>query len=332
MDAVTRIQQLGMPRRNNELWSFFPVTKIPAQEYPSTGASAPEFEKLIEEETDFAALLPLAKNARTMVRDIADGENEMALIKCNNDFGHTVLNIGKNAKVSLEILDNKVLHETCAERFDINVDEGAEVEIFFANPANDLPLVFRHFRITQAAKSSVRFASIERGNGIVRVSIDCFLQGEGANFDVRTLNLLQGNSSSHHRLHIYHNAPETSSAQFSRNLLDGHSSVSYDGSVIVGENCSKVSSSQLVNTILLSDESSVSVKPVLKIYHDDVECTHGNTCGELEADQMFYLVSRGIPAEQAKRMLISSFAKELFTPLQDSPAKKRLLQVLKELV
>ncbi|OWV02123.1 SufD family Fe-S cluster assembly protein [Fibrobacter sp. UWR2] len=322
MDALSRIKQLGMPRRNDELWTFFPIAKIPAPEFPDACTCDEDF----SQETDFAALLPIAQNARPMVRDIPDGANEMALIKCNNDFGHTVLNIGKGAKASIEILDNKVLHALDAERFDINVGEGADVEIFFANPANDLPLRFRHFRISQAAKSTVRFSAIERGNGISRVSIDTFLNAEGANFEIRTLNVLSGNAESHHRLHIYHNAPETTSTQLSRNLLDGSSRASYDGSVIVGNGCTKANSSQLVNTILLSEDSSVSVKPVLKIYHDDVECTHGNTVGELDAEQMFYLVSRGIPQETAKKMLISSFAKETFYPLPDSPAKKRLLQ------
>ena len=324
MDALSRIKQLGMPRRNDELWTFFPVAKVPSPEFPDACACEEDF----AEENDFAALLPIACNARPMVRDIPEGANEMALIKCNNDFGRTVLNIGKNAKASIEILDNKVLHALDAERFDINVGEGADVEIFFANPANALPLRFRHFRITQAAKSTVRFSAIERGNGISRVSIDTFLNAEGANFEIRTLNVLSGNAESHHRLHIYHNAPETKSTQLSRNLLDGSSRASYDGSVIVGNGCTKALSGQLVNTILLSGDSSVSVKPVLKIYHDDVECTHGNTVGELDAEQMFYLVSRGIPQETAKKMLISSFAKETFNPLPDSPAKKRLLQVL----
>ena len=324
MDALSRIKQLGMPRRNDELWTFFPVAKIPAPEFPDTCACEEDF----ADEKDFAALLPVAQNARPMVKDIAVGANEMALLKSNNDFGHTVLNIGKNAKASIEILDNKVLHPLVAERFDINVAEGADVEIFFANPACDLPLRFRHFRITQAASSTVRFSAIERGNGISRVSIDGFLQGPGANIEIRTLNMLGGNAESHHRLHIYHNAPETTSTQLSRNLLDGSSRASYDGSVIVGNGCTKTLSGQLVNTILLSEDSSVSVKPVLKIYHDDVECTHGNTVGELDTEQMFYLVSRGIPQETAKKMLISSFAKETFYPLPDSPAKKRLLQVL----
>ena len=324
MDAIARIKQLGMPRRNDELWTFFPVAKIPAPEFPDTCACEEDF----SEEKDFAALLPIACNARTMVQDIADNAEEIAMLKCNNDFGRTVLNIGKGAKASIEILDNKVLHPVCAERFDINVGEGADVEIFFANPANDLPLAFRHFRITQAANSNVRFASIERGNGITPVSIDDFLDAPGANFECRTLNMLTGTAESHHRLHIYHNAPETTSTQLSRNLLDGSARASYDGSVIVGNGCTKANSGQLVNTILLSGDSSVSVKPVLKIYHDDVECTHGNTVGELDAEQMFYLVSRGIPEESAKRMLISSFAKETFYPLPDSVGKKRLLQVL----
>ena len=324
MDALSRIRQLGMPRRNDELWTFFPVAKIPAPEFPDACACEEDF----ADEKDFAALLPVAQNARPMVKDIAVGANEMALLKSNNDFGHTVLNVGKNAKASIEILDNKVLHPLVAERFDINVAEGADVEIFFANPACDLPLRFRHFRITQAASSTVRFSAIERGNGISRVSIDDFLQGPGASIEIRTLNMLGGNAESHHRLHIYHNAPETTSTQLSRNLLDGSSRASYDGSVIVGNGCTKTLSGQLVNTILLSEDSSVSVKPVLKIYHDDVECTHGNTVGELDAEQMFYLVSRGIPQETAKKMLISSFAKETFYPLPDSPAKKRLLQVL----
>ena len=92
------------------------------------------------------------------------------MLKCNNDFGRTVLNIGKNAKASIEILDNKVMHEICAERFDINVAEGAELEIFFANPANDLPLTFRHFDIKQAAHSTVHFANVLQDAGIGRIS------------------------------------------------------------------------------------------------------------------------------------------------------------------
>ena len=339
MDALARIKQIGMPRRNNELWTFFPVASIPNIlssigdcHVPLQGPRNDKQDSFdIEHENDFAALLPIACNARPMVKDIVEDANEMAMVKCNSDFGHTVLNIGKNATASIEILDNKVTHEICAERFDIHVAENATVHVFFANPADPIPLRFRHFRITQAAGSKVYFSEIEQGNGTRRTSIDAFLEGPGAQLEVRALNILGGTDSVHHRLTIHHKAPETRSVQFARNLLSGNSRASYDGSVIVGDHCTKAFSSQLVNTILLSEDSSVSVKPVLKIYHDDVECTHGNTCGELDADQLFYLVSRGIPREKAKELLTNAFAKELFMAMEDSPAKKRLEQVVSAL-
>ena len=119
--AIARLREIGMPKRNNELWSFFPVAKIPTPEYMGTNfatfpaanpAAAPAATATPAiQETDFAALLPIANLARPMIREIADGADEMAMLKCNNDFGHTVLDIGKGAKVSLEILDNKVAHD-----------------------------------------------------------------------------------------------------------------------------------------------------------------------------------------------------------------------------
>ena len=207
-----------MPRRNNELWSFFPVAKIPTPEFMGTDFAAAPIENAsptaspANQETDFAALLPIANQARPMIREIMAGAAEMAMLKCNNDFGHTVLDIGKGAKVSLEILDNKVAHDIAAERFDINVGENADVEIFFANPACNLPLRFRHFNINQAASSTVRFSSICRDTAIGRVSVECHLKGEGANFDYRSLHVLDGEASQHSRLTIYHEAPRSSTA------------------------------------------------------------------------------------------------------------------------
>ena len=76
MDAIARIKQLGMPRRNDELWTFFPVAKIPNVLSPDSDchvADAPRNDNQesldFAEENDFAALLPIASNARTMVQN-----------------------------------------------------------------------------------------------------------------------------------------------------------------------------------------------------------------------------------------------------------------------
>ena len=61
---------------------------------------------------------------------------------------------------------------------------------------------------------------------------------------------------------------------------------------------------------MLSDDAEVDVKPELEIFADDVKCSHGSTCGELDKDQMFYLRSRGISEENAKNILIGAFIEE----------------------
>lgn len=327
--AQQRIRQLGLPRRNNDLWTYFPVKQFPKSDFLDNNSSLDDItENWIKEETDIAALLPTANFAGISKKDFSEGASEMGIVKCNDDFGYSIFNIGKNAKISLEILDNKVCHSIVAERFDIHVAEGAEVEIFFANPDSKLPLKFRHFSINQGKNSTVRMSNIVQESGIGRISVDCNLDGEGARFEYKSMSLLNGNASQHSRITINHNAPNTTSEQFVKNMLDGASYVSYDGKVVAKKDCPEVHSSQLVNSIMLSNETTVSVKPALKIYHDNVECSHGNTVGELDAEQLFYLESRGIPSKVATDMLIKSFARELFANLPDSPAKSRLQQVL----
>ncbi|HOG68194.1 MAG TPA: SufD family Fe-S cluster assembly protein, partial [Fibrobacteraceae bacterium] len=154
------------------------------------------------------------------------------------------------------------------------------------------------------------------------------LNGEDSTVDFRLLNQLKGETEAHYHLTIHHNAPHTKNNQFVRQILNSKSHVSYDGAVHVEKDCTEVNSAQLINSILLSEEAKVSVKPVLKIYHDDVECTHGNTCGELDAESLYYLQSRGIDAKKAEEILLLNFASEVFSDLESSIGRERILHIL----
>ncbi|MBA3980551.1 MAG: Fe-S cluster assembly protein SufD, partial [Alcanivorax sp.] len=70
--------------------------------------------------------------------------------------------------------------------------------------------------------------------------------------------------------------------------------------------------------LLLTDGAEVNTKPELEIYNDDVKCSHGTTCGQLDAQGLFYLRSRGVPQEEAKRMLAFGFVNELLGALPDT--------------
>jgi Fe-S cluster assembly protein SufD len=76
--------------------------------------------------------------------------------------------------------------------------------------------------------------------------------------------------------------------------------------------------------LLLSERAEVLVKPELEIFADDVLCAHGATCGELDADALFYLMSRGIPRADAESMLIKAFLAELFDEIEDEQIHAKL--------
>lgn len=331
--AYSRFLEIGLPRSRHDDWLFFPtsVLKKINELTPSDTVSEniPEtFDLGIENENNIAALIPLFQTQKTFLKTISAGQQETGILKARDDFSHTLFHIQKEAQVSLELLDNKNERPFIAERLDFFVEEGASLELFFCSPPQNYSLQFRHIRIIAADNASIRLLGVQQNTGCYRQSFDLFLNGSNATLDFRLLNNNSDNTEAHYHLTIHHNAPLTKSNQLVRQILNGKSHVSFDGSVHVGQDCTQVYSAQLINSILLSEEAKVSVKPVLKIYHDDVECTHGNTCGELDAESLFYLQSRGIEAQKAEEILLQSFASSTFSDLKPSVGTKRILKAL----
>jgi len=134
------------------------------------------------------------------------------------------------------------------------------------------------------------------------------LCGEGAVFEYRSLSIFDKEEKTEQKIHVVHKAQNTKSFLFARHILSDNSRAIFNGIIEVGKHSSNISSRQLVNSILLSPNAKVISKPELKIYCDDVECSHGNTCGGLDEDSLFFLQSRGMDLEQAKKILLHAFA------------------------
>ena len=79
-----------------------------------------------------------------------------------------------------------------------------------------------------------------------------------------------------------------------KGILDGHASAVFNGRIIVRKDAQKTDSKQTNKNLVLSDNAVIHTKPELQIHADDVRCTHGATIGQLDAESMFYLQSRGI--------------------------------------
>jgi Fe-S cluster assembly protein SufD len=123
-----------------------------------------------------------------------------------------------------------------------------------------------------------------------------------------------------------HNAPDCSSRQDYRGVLDDHSRVVFNGRVYVHKDAQKSNAQQSNNTLLLSGKAEMDSKPQLEIYADDVKCAHGATVGQLDEDMLFYLRSRGLDLQTARNFLVKGFVGQVLQQMADSPLRKRIEQ------
>jgi Fe-S cluster assembly protein SufD len=133
------------------------------------------------------------------------------------------------------------------------------------------------------------------------------LVGPGADCQLSAIYMGRGKQHQDITTYMDHAVAECTSNQIIRGVLDDSSRGVYQGRVHVAPDAQKTDGQQMARALLLSRKAEADAKPELEIYADDVVCAHGATVGELDATQLFYLTSRGIPYETARAMLIEAF-------------------------
>jgi Fe-S cluster assembly protein SufD len=105
--------------------------------------------------------------------------------------------------------------------------------------------------------------------------------------------------------------PNCTSHQTYKGVLNDNSRAVFNGKVFVRENAHGTDAQQSNKNLLLSGEARVDTKPQLEIFNDDVKCSHGATVGQLEQEELFYLLTRGLPDNLARNLLTYGFAEEI---------------------
>ncbi|MFH0882689.1 MAG: Fe-S cluster assembly protein SufD [bacterium] len=169
---------------------------------------------------------------------------------------------------------------------------------------------------------SLRSSALSLGAGLTKVNWGTQLEGRGA--DSRWTGLLMGGDEQHfdnHTLHR-HMAGETCSNLEFKVALKDRAVSSYTGRINIEPHAAFCEAYQENRNLLLSDAAKVESIPELEIVNDDVKCSHGVTVGMLEPEQLFYLTSRGIEEEEARRIILAGFFEE---PLAQVPQELREL-------
>ena len=111
---------------------------------------------------------------------------------------------------------------------------------------------------------------------------------------------------------VTHAEPGATSRQMVRSVLGGTATGTYLGKVAVARGAQQTDSEQDVKAMLLDRSATANAKPELEIFADDVKCAHGCAIGELDAQALFYLQSRGLPPAEAKKLLLQAFVAGVF--------------------
>lgn len=194
-----------------------------------------------------------------------------------------VLNIGENSEVTWVIIRDRGIDATQFSKFEAKLEKAAKLYLYVINI----------------------------GSSLNRQEINVDMAGEGADFQLRVINLLAGQTHSDVTMCVRHLQENTTSSELIRNVVTDNARGAFQGMIRVAKEAQKTDAKMTCNSLILSNEAEFDSKPELEIFADDVACGHGSTVSEIDRDQLFYLMARGIPEVTARGLLVKAFVSEL---------------------
>ena len=213
---------------------------------------------------------------------------------------------------------------------EVFVGEGAEVEFYDIEDSTERCHRFHLLFASVAARGKLTHASFTLASGLSRNQTDVVLGGEGA------AATLLGSAITSNRQHvdnntlIDHRAPACTSRELYKYVIDQQSTGAFAGRVLVREEAKKTDSIERNANLVCTDEARMWTQPMLEIYADDVQCSHGSTVGQINADALFYMRQRGISDAEARMLLKQAFASEVLNELPLEALRLRLAALIEK--
>ncbi|MDE0390027.1 MAG: Fe-S cluster assembly protein SufD [Rhodospirillales bacterium] len=179
-------------------------------------------------------------------------------------------------------------------------------------------------KVSLAGEARYESHLLALGARLARHEIHVRFDGEEADCQLRGGYMARGSQHMDNTTVIDHAVPHCESREVYKGVLDDTARGVFQGKIIVRQDAQKTDGHQLNRTLLLSRKAEIDTKPELEIYADDVKCSHGATAGEPEADQLFYLRSRGLDHRTALALIVEGFMGELLEEIGHEPVRAAL--------
>ncbi len=251
----------------------------------------------------------ISKNINLKLDILLEENSSLKLIEFSNDKSITNF---INMNYNFDIQNNSVL-----KNYKIDNNSNNNVKYSFSN-------------INQDSNSVAEIFLLSSGSEFIKNEINCSLNGKYASAFVNGVFILD--KTKHHEIktNINHLVENTKSYQLIKGVLEATSKAVYQGKIFVDSKAQKTDGYQLSKAILLNEDTEFNAKPELEIYADDVKCSHGSASGSLNEDSIFYLMTRGLNYQEAKKLLINGFLLDVVEKITD-PEIKNLIKTFMSL-
>ena len=261
---------------------------------------------IIEETIQIVALLQtnvdILTNRRLLV--IMEENSHASLLLCDHS---------STDKKSLSI-------EVC----EVFIGKGASLDLYELEETTESNTRLSSLFVEQANDSRFNHCNITLTNGFTRNYIEVILNGEGAEANINGLAIGDKKQHIDNRTLVDHRKGHCTSNELYKYVLDEESTGVFAGKMLIRTDAQLTVSQQTNRNLCLTSCAHMYAQPQLEIYADDVKCSHGSTVGQLDENALFYMQQRGIPADEARHLLMYAFAGEVTDMIKLEALRERL--------
>ena len=252
----------------------------------------------------------------------------------NTNFNQRIdIEIGKNSSFSIgDINLNNSRNNFFNFCKNINLNEGSILKNYVFDPYENANLSYSNTKIDLSKNSISENFILSSGSNFSKNEILCNLNQEYSSAFINGAINIDNDSKHEIRTKINHLSQNTKSYQLIKCALKNEAKAVYQGKIFVDAVAQKTDGYQSSKAILLDKETEFNAKPELEIYADDVKCSHGSSSGNLDENKIFYLMTRGLNKNEAKKILLDGYFLEVIENITDKEIKKisKILLGIKE--
>jgi Fe-S cluster assembly protein SufD len=193
---------------------------------------------------------------------------------------------------------------------DLWLGAGAKVTYVCAQNWSRRTLAFQMNATVVERDANATALNLNLGGSYARTETLSRMRGTGSRSDMLAVTVADGSQEFDHRTFQLHQGRNTASDLLYKNALDDQARTIFAGLIRVDPGAHQTDAYQKVRNLLLSEESEANSAPGLEIEADDVRCSHGATTGQIQEEELFYLLSRGIPHKEAQKLIVHGFLQE----------------------